>query len=240
MGVRRIHWVIAISVLLMSVTMGFAQTTQPAAAKIAPGKFDSVAIHAQVAPSATTPATSQAATDDSSGDGSLDYERVVLALAIVIGLILLTRWASKKIFPGAVTARNSGAMKVMSRLVISPKQQLLMVQVGRRIVVVGDSGGQMAAVSEITDADEVASLVAQLTEDKSIQLTKGFGSLFNRASNGFESPADSNAADSNMEEDESASADSPSAEEPVIGDARGEISGLMDKVRLLSSQFRRS
>ena len=93
-----------------------------------------------------------------SSGSSLDYERVVIALAIVIGLIFVTRWVSKQLFPGAVAARNSGAMKVMSRLVISPKQQLLMVQVGRRIVVVGDSAGRWGRSAKSPTRDEVASL----------------------------------------------------------------------------------
>jgi flagellar protein FliO/FliZ len=246
MGARQIQRVIAISVLLMSGAVGFAQATQPAVSQstasqitpsqIAPGKYDDVQLGGNASASRAAPATSQQAADDSSSGGPLDYERVIFALAIVVGLIFVTRWVSKKLFPGAVAARSTGAMKVMSRLVISPKQQLLMVQVGRRIVVVGDSGGNMAPVSEITDPDEVASLVAQLAEDKSIQLSRGFGSLFNRASGGFDSPSNSDV----VEDDVPASTDSPSAEEPAISDARGEISGLMDKVRLLSSQFRRS
>jgi flagellar biogenesis protein FliO len=201
-----------------------------------PGKFEDQQVRAAVSKtsSASLLPTSQPAiaTDAPS---ALDYRRVGLALAIVIGLIFVMRWAGRKFFPTAAIARSGGAMKVMSRLVISPKQQLLMIQVGRRIVVVGDSAGQMAPVSEITDPEEIASLMGQLAEEKSQYSLKGFGTLFNRAGGRFdESPAQ-------MQRD-SALSDSPPEiddESPQIDDARGEISGLMEKIKLLSSQFRR-
>jgi hypothetical protein len=126
-------------------------------------------------------------------------------------------------------------MKVLSRLVLSPKQQLLMVQVGRRIVVIGDSAGQMSAVSEIADPDEVGSLVAQLADEKSQQGFKGFGAMFNRAGKSFDEKIDPAEIEP---ETRGVSTDSPSADPAAVVDARGEITELADKVRLLSAQFR--
>jgi len=77
-----------------------------------------------------------------------------------------------KVLPKRRRSPFQRAMKILSRLVISPKQQLLMIQIGRRIVVVGDAGGQMSPLSEITDSDEAAALVAQLADEKSHQSSK--------------------------------------------------------------------
>ena len=168
---------------------------------------------------------------DFSSAPELDPKRVALALAMVIGLILAMRWAGKKFFPSAAAPRSNGAMKVLSRLVISPKQQLLMVQVGQRIVVVGDSGGQMGAVTEITDHEEVASLFMQLSEEKSSPSLKRFGSLFHRAEADFE-------AKTIQEIDRPVPREVPPPTDPVVDEARGEIDDLADKVRLLSAQFK--
>ena len=49
-----------------------------------------------------------------------------------------------------------GVVRVLSRTPVTPKQQVLLVQVGRRVLVVADNGTQMNPLSEITDPDEVA------------------------------------------------------------------------------------
>jgi flagellar biogenesis protein FliO len=194
-----------------------AQTTQPATT--AQSTLDDQPIvrgTVSDAGGATTQSVSFSAT------GQIEAWRVILALAIVIGLIFSLRWIGHKFFPNAGVPRSSGAMKVLTRLVISPKQQLLLIQVGKRVVVVGDSSGQMSAISEIADPDEVASMVAQVAAERSSVSAKGFGAFFHRAG----------------AEEEPVSADSPSAPDPVIADARSEIDELSDKVRLLAAQFR--
>src|SRR5687768_11212632 len=118
--------------------------------------------------------------------GGFDTSRVVLSLAIVLGLIFSLRWAAQRLFGKTVSGRASRAVQVLSRNVISPKQQLLVVQVGRRLVVVGDSGQQMNALCEITDPDEITALVGQLHEEKRETTGNPFGALFGRAGSQFE------------------------------------------------------
>jgi flagellar biogenesis protein FliO len=85
--------------------------------------------------------------------------RLVLAMAIVIGLILLMR----KLFGRFVQqpGQAAGAVKLISRTVIAPRQQIVLVQIGRRIVALSDSAGTVTRVCEIADADEVASLLGR-------------------------------------------------------------------------------
>ena len=216
---------VMLSVLLIGATSLFAQSTQPT--DVPQGKYESEPI-SQTASAAGSraPATQ---TVNVSPASQLEVGRVVLALSMVLGLIFAMRWAGKKYFPSAGVPRSGGAMKILSRLVISPKQQLLMIQIGRRIVVVGDASGQMSALSEITDPDETASLIGQIAEEKSAGSVKAFGSLFTRAEENL---------DRKIEHSEAPpAADSPSAPDPVIQTARGEIDELSDKLRLLSAQF---
>lgn len=185
-----------------------------------------------------------------------ELPRVLLALGLVLGLIFLLRSGMKKFFAGGVAgaASRSCAMQVLSRSPLSPRQQLLLVRVGRRLIVVGDSAGQMTALSEITDPDEVAALVGQLQDEKLTAASRTFGGLFNRVRKGFNghSDPDDGAEDANAitvvgadartgpsfaavrderpenEEDEDAS----------VAGARSEIRDLMDKVRLVTHQFK--
>ena len=119
-------------------------------------------------------------------------------------------------------------MRVISRLVVAPKQQVLLLQVGKRVLVVGDCGTQMSELSEITDPDEISSLVGQIEQDKGSSQAGAFGALFGRAQKPFETSAD-----------EKPPATSLPAPAQTDSTSNGEIAGLMEKVRLLSSQFRR-
>lgn len=210
--------------------------------------------------------------------------RVLLALAAVVGLIFLLRWAARRFF-GLPTARGaSQVVQVLSRSVISPKQQLVLVKVGRRVVVAADNGSQLTSLSEITDPDEVAALVGQLRSEKdagrSGALTgaspKAFGSVLGGVKTGYDAdrPPDTSVyeeggGDGELdEEDEAGPVDSPGypgsrtgrdvyapqgsapagdglgglglAEQKVVAATRQELTGLLEKVRMVSDQFNRS
>ncbi len=229
MGWLRINLIAAASVMLVCAAVA-GQTTQPAS--IPQGKYEKLPLNAGDAAMTEVASTSQPAASTSSPD-QLDFTRVAMAMGIVITMILGLRWVGKKYFPNVAVPRSSGTMKVLSRLAISPKQQFLMIQIGKRIVVVGDSTGQMSPISEITDPEEVAGLFSQLAEERSQQSMKGFGALFHRAEADFEKKQ-------KPEMEKPASENSPSEDDPAISAAQEEFNELADKVRQLSAQFRRS
>jgi flagellar biogenesis protein FliO len=171
----------------------------------------------------------------------LDIKRIAWSLAIVIALILALRWGARFVFPSVRTHGASSAIRVLSRNMISPKQQVLIVQVGRRLIVVGDCGQQMNTLSEITDADEVASLIGQIRDERSEPVSRTFSTLFGGASSAFQTTekADSgseHAASDDLEEEAEEQAETDS----TLVATRQELSGLMDKVRMLSRQFHRT
>lgn len=96
--------------------------------------------------------------------GGAVYEtlRVVIALGLVLALIV-----GLKVVAGKVLGIRTGAggpnrgVRVLSRTVVSPKQQLLLIQAGRRLILVSESAGQLTTLTEFTDPDEVAELSAQ-------------------------------------------------------------------------------
>src|SRR3954471_19528273 len=158
MGWRRGKLIAVVSVMLICAGFVRAQSTQPAAIQLPKGIYESQRISQTDRPAEAGSPTSQPSAALTSAP-RLDLGRLLLAMTIVLGLVFVMRWAGKRFFPSAGVPRSGGAMKLLSRLVISPKQQLLMIQVGRRIVVVGDAGGQMSPLSEITDPEETSAML---------------------------------------------------------------------------------
>ena len=182
---------------------------------------------------------------------AFDSRRVALALGAVVGLIFLLHWVAKRVFPGVAAARASGAVRVLGRSVISPKQQILLIQVGRRVIVVGDSGAQMNALAQFDDPDEIAALLGQLEAEKRPAAALAFGGLFSRAQAPFnDEPAvdqknmvDETDRDEDVGDHQQHPASPPTPTPPTelgLTDVRGELVGLMDRVKQLSRQFRKS
>ncbi len=158
-------------------------------------------------------------------DTAADLSHVVLALAVVIAIIFGLRWVARRMALVPAVGRPGRGVRVLSRTVLSPKQQVLLLQVGKRVLVVGDGGaGGMRPLCEITDPDEVAALVGEArSADAAAAPSKSFSSLFRRAAEPFEATAD----------DGKPALASPAADVP------GDVMGLLDKVRGLRQQFDR-
>jgi flagellar biogenesis protein FliO len=157
---------------------------------------------------------------------------VAWALGGVIALILVLRWAGQRaLASGGVRGGRSAAVRVLSRTVLAPRQQVLLLHVGRRVVVVGDSGGRMSTLCEIAEPDEVASLVgaaegaSQAVGDSAKVM---FGSMFRRAKEPF------------TEQELSDGSDVLAVSRNIDGIGEqdvAQVGGLLEKVRLMRSQF---
>jgi flagellar biosynthetic protein FliO len=97
------------------------------------------------------------------GDGAINerstpwYRTGIGALAVVLALVAGAYWVVRRWMPSARTV-DAGAMKLVGRTGLTPKQSLALVQVGRRYVVVGVSPDRLDSLCEICDPDEVAEL----------------------------------------------------------------------------------
>ena len=231
-GAMRLRWHLIVLVLATFPLPGAgAESAAPATTPVkgqaaAVANLPSDGIPPEPAISSGTPAPSVQ-------PSGMDYPRVLGALAIVIGLIFVLRWVGRSVFPAVSGKGASRAIEVLSRSPLSPKQQVLLLRVGRRLVVVGDTGGQMNPLCEISDPDEVAALVGQIRDEKSTALMGGaFGTMFRRSRKGFEDAEVSNEPPAPPLQDDEEFA-------PVTS-ARQELSGLRERVRLLSEQFKDS
>jgi flagellar biogenesis protein FliO len=158
-----------------------------------------------------------------------DLSRIILALLVVVGIIFALRWLARRLSLVPPVGRTGRGVRLLSRTVISPKQHVLLLQVGRRVVVVGDAGAAgMRALCEITDPDEVAALLGDVKAAAAgAPPARSFSTLFGRAAEPFDT-ADELPADGDV---------------PAVGPAESavppDVVGLLAKVRGLRQQFDR-
>lgn len=101
------------------------------------------------------------------------------ALGVVIGLIFAARWAYTKM-GGTVVARSSPVVEVLARTPVAPKNHVLLLRVGQRVLVVGDSSTGLRTLADLDDPEEVASLLQSVTASSERSVTKSFNSLVSR------------------------------------------------------------
>lgn len=135
--------------------------------------------------------------------------RTVLSLVFVVGLAVLTGWAMKRlargrggllgaIGPGGPSP--SGVLEIVGRYPVGRGQTLILLRLDRRLLLLhqatGRRGSQMRTLCEITDADEVASVLLKTRreEDKAVQ--SGFSEAMHRLEKDFSSLGDEPAGES--------------------------------------------
>jgi hypothetical protein len=86
------------------------------------------------------------------------WARTLGALALVVVLIFVARIMLKRFGPVSGPRRRQ-VLDVLARSPVSSRHQLLLVKVGRRVLLVGQGPASLTTLSEVTDPEEVASLI---------------------------------------------------------------------------------
>lgn len=93
------------------------------------------------------------------GNGVLDgWGQTVIALAVVAAVVLGLRYLLKRFSGTARLTGRGGVIEVLARAPVLPRQHLLLVRMGRRLVLLGSAPGGLRTLAEITDPEEVAEL----------------------------------------------------------------------------------
>jgi flagellar biogenesis protein FliO len=92
-----------------------------------------------------------------------DWTRIGTAVAAVAALVLVLRFGAGKWWGSSVGGGKPVALRVVGRSVMGHKQQLILIQVGRRLVLAADSNGQVSRLTEITDPEEVSRLLGEVS-----------------------------------------------------------------------------
>lgn len=162
------------------------------------------------------------------------WQRLVTATVVVLILIVLLRYAAGWLLPGVGRGGNSRGVRVLGRTPIAPRQQVILLHVGRRVLVVGDSGGRLANLGTIDDAEEIAELLGQTSSTPPATATGRFKAMFGRATDNFDPPERVEAESLTADDDVDAAPPDPNVEA-----AREEITGLLDRMRSLSKSVKR-
>jgi flagellar biogenesis protein FliO len=210
---------------LLALVLALTVTSRPAAAADAPSGIESEKLQID-------PATAKAAAQDkglSASEAGGDLFRVVCALGAVIFIIVLMKKLATRSGWFGPMPKAGRLVRVISRSPLAPKQHVVLLQVGKRLIVVGDSAGSLTALAQITEPDEVAALVGEAASAKSAApVAAGFAGMFKRANRPF---------DADVTADEMpalARAPEPRAEEePPVED----VGGLLEAVRSMRRQF---
>lgn len=139
-----------------------------------------------------------------------------LPLAIVLALVLAAAWAVKRYLPARRLVTGSGVLEVVARLPLSPKQSLVLVKMGQRMVLVGVTPERVNTVCHVDDPEQVAELTGRIASQ-----ARGFGS------HEFGQSLDEQ-ADTFDSDDEGRGIETHSLPAP------GGVRGLLEKVRRLS------
>ena len=94
--------------------------------------------------------------------GGPSVMRVALSLGGVLALIVSTGWLYRRLI--AQRRGGRGAIALVSRTLLTPRHQVLLLRAGSRLLVVGDSGHGMNLLCQITDRQEVADLLGETAE----------------------------------------------------------------------------
>lgn len=148
--------------------------------------------------------------------------RVAGSLALVAALIVALGWAYRKLSVGTESAK-SGPVTLIGRSMLTPKHQVLVLKVGYRLVVIGDSGQGMQPLCEITDPAEMTTVLSAAGKDEAeLQALRGgaFTASLQSAESDYEPLPDSDSEPQDSLTD--------------LGAASEEVRSLIERVRGLS------
>lgn len=95
-------------------------------------------------------------------------------LALVLGLFAGVAWAGKRWLPRTGMVSHRGMIEVLGRHAIAPRQSVVLVKVGRRVVLLGVTPEHVSSLETIADPDEVAELVGRAAVGRKDSMTDVF------------------------------------------------------------------
>ncbi|GEM_PF-3517967 len=146
----------------------------------------------------------------------------ITALGVVIGLIIAMRLILNKISGRAVLGGRTGVVEVLSRTSISPRNQVMLLRLGQRIIVVSEGPNGVRTLANLDDPNEVAGLLTHINSSKPGSITQSFNQQLSRADTQMDDPAGFT-AEHGADEDEH-----------LVDKTRNELSNLLSRIRSMS------
>lgn len=192
----------------------------PAPPVVAPDPNESKPLGTKSTP--RTPGSSDASSSEGSGWGMF---QTIIALAFVVGLILVGKQVVLRLMGRPAAVSRSKVVEVLSRVSVGPRQHVMLIRLGGRIIVVGDSAGQMRLLANLDEPEEVAGILKAVTSSKPTSVSESFNQLMGK----FDQDFDRAEADRLRDEGKDVT-------EHQADRARDQLSGLLARVRSMSGK----
>ena len=158
--------------------------------------------------------------------------RIILSLGGVAILIVGLGYVYRKMV--GQQQQKGGAVTLVSRSILTPKHQVMVLRVGHRLVVVGDGGGGMATLCQIEDPAEVSAVLAAAGGDVEELKGQAFSATLDYAGSAF-----GNNPHNNIPAGDSQPVEQPPEDDTMFAGTSREVQGLLERVRGLSKQVQR-
>ncbi|MEX2173309.1 MAG: flagellar biosynthetic protein FliO [Pirellulaceae bacterium] len=99
---------------------------------------------------------------------------VVASLAIVLGLFLAFAWAARRFAPAGSAMLPKEAVELLGRAPLAGRQQMQLIRVGNKLLLVAMSAGGAETLTEITDPVEVEHLAGLCRRGKTDSASASF------------------------------------------------------------------
>jgi len=113
------------------------------------------------------------------------------ALAVVLGLVAVVYWVVRRWVP-SVRVSDNGAVRVVGRAPLTPKHHVSVIQLGRRLVLVGVAPDRLTSLCEIRDPEEVADVLSRMERGRQ---GSAFDDQLFREAAAFDEPAEPDGAE---------------------------------------------
>lgn len=112
--------------------------------------------------------------------------RTGVALALVLGLIFSIKWATQRLARragglawqlGPAGRAPSGVLEVLGRFPVSRGHSLILLKMDRRVLLLGQSSAGFTTLSQVTEPEEVASLIIKTRDEEGASLAARFNEI---------------------------------------------------------------
>lgn len=117
--------------------------------------------------------------------GLSEVLRVGGALAVVVGLLLLFAMLTRRLSGTLRAGRPAGVLEVLARYPVGRGQHLMLLKLDRRVLLVHQSGSNMATLADLREPGEVASLLSRIEAANRESMGGRFQLLLERAGGRF-------------------------------------------------------
>ena len=107
---------------------------------------------------------------------------VLGSLAIVLGLLLLVAWLLKRTMPAGSMALPSNVVEVLGKTVLAPRQNVHLVRIGNKLLLVAVSSAGAETLTEISDPIEVDRLAGLCMQSQPHSSSQAFRTVFQQFS----------------------------------------------------------